>query len=772
MNEILKRLRMPAFSWKRNDVISFLFWFISVLIWEIAGHFICYNSFPPSSLYIIPFSALFALILTFLTRLCSEKWNRRWTAIITFLLFFFYCTQIVYHRVFGTFYSVKMIKVGGTAMKKFWKETFYAILYSWWQILLLTVPIVLGVIRKRRFPASYSKRQRDFSIILFGIVILAWLACVTSLRIGGTKRHTAYGAYHSDTIVTSESVNKLGLITAMRLEITQLLFPSDTDVSDYQLIVTRLPKVAGAQESEYPIQQKSKKNQVNIDFEELDTFSYDERVQALNKYFSYVKPTSQNEYTGYFKGKNLIEFCAESYSPVCVSEELTPTLYMLSHNGFVFTNYYTSFENTTTNCEYAFCMGLMPDLTRNKWDASFIPSANNALPYCVGNAFRNLTSLNYHTYFFHNNVGTFYERNVTHPNMGFDCYFEKENYDDPEEVGMTFTTDGEPTSDLEMIQQSLPIILKTGEPFVAYYMTYSGHYDYDFELNPMCEKNRDIVEEYVKKNNLPYTEKEKAYLSCNLELEYALQYLLEELGKRQMLDDTVIVLTCDHYPYGLSHEEYRELAGEDLSEPFGRMKNNFILWSGAMEEPVVCDNYCCNIDILPTVLNLFGINYDSRLLAGVDVLSDGPHIAFLTDESFISDVMMFNSTENTYTYFVDEELVPSNYYDSAIQLIQDKMNMSSLILYTNYYQLVFNPTNYESPKEGVQKGISLGYWIFAGLLIIFVITRIIKHQLKKKRLLEMQGEDASNEDAVDHTDSETDQAIKQDKQPEEETIQS
>lgn len=733
MNTILRKLNIPSISWKRMDFFNLVYWFLSVLIWEVSGHLICYKGFSTASIYVFPFCLLFALILTFLTRLCSEKWNRRWTLILTIFLFIFYATQIVYHRVFGSFYSVKMVKVGGTAMKKFWKETFAAILYSWWQILLLAIPFVLYSVRKRLFPKSFTKRVHDFNTIFLGIVILSWIVCVTSLRLSGTKRHSAFGAYHSTTIETGESVNKLGLATTMRLEITRLLFPVDRDEEEYQLIVTRLPKLENEWIEPYQDSSASStKNVTNVRFESLDTYSYDERIQSLNRYLSFVEPTSKNEYTGIFKGRNLIEICAESFSPVVISKDLTPALYQLSHEGFLFTNFYTSFQNTTTNCEYALCMGLMPDLTRNKMDASFIPSANNYLPYCVGNAFK---AQGYHTFAFHNNVGSFYQRNITHPNMGFECYFEKENYDDLSEVGMTFTNEPseEPNSDLEMMQQSLPIIMEQGEPFVAYYMTYSGHYDYDFDLNPMCRKNRDVIEAYCKDHNLDYTDKEKAYLSCNLELEYALQYLLKQLEYNGMMDRTVIVLTTDHYPYGLNTTEYAELAGEPLEKPFGFKKNSFICWTGDMKEPVECDSYCCNIDILPTILNLFGINYDSRLLAGVDAFSDGPHIAFLVDESFLTNVMMYDSTEDKIEYFVDENKVPDSYFDTVVQLIQNKMNMSSLILYTNYYDLVFHSKEYVSPAETEAKSIPLGYWVIAVAIVIFVVVQVLRHLRRKQK---------------------------------------
>ena len=729
MNDYVSEIKIPRFTWKQNDLINLAYWVISILIWELTCHFVCYRGFSVSSLYIIPFSVLAALFFTLLTRLFNEKTNRTLTLVLTCLLLVIFSAQIVYHRVFGSFYSVKMIQLGGKAMARFWKETVMAIVYSLWKIAILAIPIPLWVYRMRHYPNSFSRRKKNLTLLLIGILVLFWAACVLSLRIGGTKRHSAYGAYHSSTIVTKETVSHLGMLTTIRLETGQLLFPDKDNSSDYALVVTRLPKVETEDTAAHD--QQYGRNVTSIDFEDLDTYSYDQRVQALNNYLSYDKGTSKNRYTGYFEGYNLIEFCAESYSPVFVTEDLTPALYQLTHQGFIMSNYYTSFANTTTNCEYSLSTGLFPDMTRNKWDGSFIQSANNYLPYCLGNAFR---AQGYSAFCFHNNAGNFYSREVTHPNMGYECYFEVE---DPTtgEVGMTFSNDDDPTSDLEMIQQSLPIILEKGEPFVAYYMTYSGHYPYDFTMNPMSEKNRETVEAYLEEKGLEDSDAVKAYIACNLELEYALEYLMSELDSLGMLDHTAIVLTGDHYPYGLTHDQYYELAGETLEEPFGSMKNSFICWAGSMADsaPIVCDSYCSNIDILPTLLNLFGVNYDSRLLAGVDVFSDGPHMAILTDESFLTDVMMFDSTSNNITYFVDESLVPTNYYDSAVQIIQNKMNLSNLILYTNYYDLVFHPKTYDSPSVEANDKVSPGFIVLLVLLFIVVAVWIILQMRKAHR---------------------------------------
>ena len=661
MKEKLKSF-IDSISWK--DFIPFYFWTVSILIWELALHFMCYRSFSSSSLSMFPFILRYALVMTLIFRLFPEKWNFWLSLAASIVLLVFYSSQIVYNRVFADFYSVSMVKLGGTAIKNFWKQTVAATFESWWKILIFAVPVGLCILQRKFYPESFRRRSWVKSAVVLLLLISVWSQSVLSLSLGGRGRYSAYGMYYRSSAQTKASVNRLGMMTTMRLELFQMLFPRDNEEEE---VLVPIP--------DQQVDVKSP-NIMKFDFNLMKTYTGDSRIIQLNNYFSSIKGSNKNKYTGMFEGYNLIEICAESYSPVLISEELTPTLYKLTHEGIVFTNYYTSFPNTTTNCEYALCMGLFPDMTRNKYDASFKVCINNYLPFCVGNEFRNA---GYNTMSFHNYIGSYFGREFSHPNMGFTCYFAQD--------GMEFTDDW-PASDLEMVQQSLDYIYEAGEPFVGYYMTFSGHYRYDFHTNPMCIKNQERVAD------LPYSDTVKAYIACNLELEDALTELMRSLDEHGMLDHTVIVMTGDHYPYGLLDYQYNELAGEELPEPFGRMKNSLIIWAAGMEDPIVCDNYCCNVDILPTVLNLFGMEYDSRMLAGTDILSDAQHIAILTDESFMTDKMMFNSTTNEITYFVPEEEIPINYFENMVQLIQNKMNISNMILYTNYYDFAFHPDKY------------------------------------------------------------------------------
>lgn len=232
------------------------------------------------------------------------------------------------------------------------------------------------------------------------------------------------------------------------------------------------------------------------------------------------------------------------------------------------------------------------------------------------------------------------------------------------------------------MEASIDDYINSGEPFHAYYMTFSGHYQYNWD-NAMSAKNRDAVKD------LPYSEPVKAYIACNLELEYALEYLMQRLEEAGVADKTCIVLTNDHYPYGLTEDEYNELAGQTLDTTFEKYRNSFICYVPGLSENIVVDEYCSTADILPTLLNLFGVDYDSRLLAGTDVLSSGLHVAVLSDKSFLTKTFRYDAGTET-VIPADESITVSDGLVKTYRLYVDsRFQLSGNILNSDYYAHVF-----------------------------------------------------------------------------------
>ena len=620
------------------------------------------------------FSIPFALFVIFITNLFGKRVNMiiSW-AFLTFL-FLFYSTQVVYSFVFQSLLSITAVGMGGDAITTFYSEIFHVLKVRWYMFAIFLIPLILfGLLTKKKVLSvrSTSRRFKLSSVIAY---VLVHFITVGSLFVGGVGPASAFGVYFSDDADTDISARNLGLVTTARLELKNMIFGKestgvDLDYVDLNQFVSSVPE----SEPDAPFIDTSPNVIKGIDFASLNDKTSDEDIIKLNNYFAAQSGTNKNEYTGYFKDKNLIVLCAESFSPYFIDREMTPTLYKMVTGGFVFKNYFNSWPNTTTNGEYSLCMGMFPDMSRHKSDGSFKLSAKNYLPYCFGNQFKNI---GVNTYAYHNYKSSYYARKESHPNMGYDVFKTMGN-------GMKFTT-AWPASDLEMMEQSVDDYINE-ERFHAYYMTFSGHYRYAFDSNPMCARNRSKVK------NLKYSNAVKAYISCNLELEYALSYLFERLEEAGKLDDTVIVLASDHYPYGLTSKEYNELAGEEVDTTFGKFRSSFICYNSAMD-PVEVETPCCNIDILPTMLNLFGLEYDSRLITGTDVFSNGNHVAILSNKSFITDKVMYDAEKGKTTYLVNENEVPEGYIEALSQVVTNKMSIATTVLNKDYYRFVYENT--------------------------------------------------------------------------------
>ena len=573
--------------------------------------------------------------------------------------------QLVYHCIFGDFMPVSQIGMGGNVVVNFNSQLLYGIRQNLLKILLLLLPLVVVILclALRRVQALRFRLRWKQAVASFA-VLLALLLTVTGLMYAG--RNKTFSVYHTFTNVntsTDSSYKKIGMLATTAQELRYMLFggSGSITITPSSLNISDVPRTYSS--NSYNVIE-------SIDFTALADSTDSDILKATDEYLSNATPTRKNNYTGLLKDYNLITICAESFCPWFISEELTPALYQLSHTGIIFENYYGTFQSVTTNGEYTMCMGLYPDMSRTKTDSSFNVAGTNYLPFCLGNA---LKGMGYQTWAYHDYIGDFYNRNITHANMGYTFKAA--------DSGLDMKIDW-PSSDLEMMEASVDDYINSGEPFHAYYMTFSGHYQYNWD-NAMSAKNRDAVKD------LPYSEPVKAYIACNLELEYALEYLTRRLEQAGVADKTCIVLTNDHYPYGLTETEYNELAGQTLDTTFEKYRNSFICYVPGLSENIVADEYCSTADILPTLLNLFGADYDSRLLAGTDALSSGIHVAVLSDKSFLTKTFRYDAGTET-VIPADENITISDELAEAYRLYVDsRFQLSSNILNSDYYAHAF-----------------------------------------------------------------------------------
>ena len=647
--------------WKSWGSSLLLFCCTSVYV-ELCLHLCVYRSLDKRIVYPILFALLGGVVFSLLTSYLPRILRQIVGTVLVAAQVLFAEVQLVYHGIFGNFMPISQVSMGENVIVNFSSQILYGIGKNLAAILLLLVPLaamILGLALRKVLRVQLGRKQ---ALATLGVLLTLLLVTAGIMYAGRNKPFSVYKIFTNVNTSTDSSFKNVGMLATTTQELRYMLFDNGGSF-------TITPSSLGT-----ATRQLYSSNSYNviesIDFPKLAESTDDAMCKTTDEYLAQVVPTRKNSYTGLLQDYNLITICAESFCPWFISEELTPTLYKLSHTGIIFDNYYGTFQSVTTNGEYTLCMGLYPDMSRTKTDSSFNVAGTNYLPFCLGNA---LKDKGYQTWGYHDYIGDFYNRNITHANMGYTFKAA--------DSGLDMKIDW-PSSDLEMMEASVDDYLSSKEPFHAYYMTFSGHYQYNWD-NAMSDKNRDAV------RDLPYSEPVKAYIACNLELENALTYLMERLEQAGVANKTCIVLTNDHYPYGLTEEEYNELAGQTLDTTFEKYRNSFICYVPGLSENIVVDEYCSTADILPTLLNLFGVDYDSRLLAGADVLSNGIHMAILSDKSFLTKAFRYDAGTET-VIPADESITVSDEQLEAYRLyVDNKFQMSNNIVNSDYYAHVF-----------------------------------------------------------------------------------
>ena len=411
-------------------------------------------------------------------------------------------------------------------------------------------------------------------------------------------------------------------------------------------------------------------NILNIDFDSLlNDYAGNNKVTTLTNYIK-DKYTYQNEYTGKFKGKNLILFMGESFNEIAVRKDITPTLYKLANNGFVFSNYYTPTIYSTIGGEFQELTGLYANFSSLK----AFRNGTNSFPYGIGNLFKNE---GYNVYAYHNNSYAFQDRNVYLKTLGFDnflaCYNGLEK-----RINCRIW----PQSDVEMIDSTTNDYINSDKPFMVFYATVSGHAGYSFSENAMARKHKEEIEKF----NLGYSEGPLSYLAANMELDDALESLINKLKDAGKLDDTVIALVGDHYPYELSIDEINEISSYKKDAKIEVNHSKFILYNSAMEN-VNISKVGSTIDVLPTIYNLFNLKYDSRLIIGTDLLSTSDGLAMFDNRSWVTDKGTYFTATGE---FIKKGDVSDDYVNKQMQIVNNKINLSSYFMDTNYYNIVSN----------------------------------------------------------------------------------
>ncbi len=618
------------------------------------------------------FGVLFASILYSITTSFGYNTNVWLGGILILLLCMIFASQLVYYKLFRTFYITYSAGKAGDVME-FAGIAISTIRNNLISVLIVFLPLpVYMVLQSTNLLDFSSYNSTKVYLLILGVLFhIIGLQIVNKSRRDVNSPYNLYYNIHQPEF----AIENLGLLTYMRLDLKRQLLgwtprniPEQNDIMEYLKLTSSRND---PNRNEHIEILDTHYNIMDIDFSLATQVEHEEKTLALHNYFSLIKPSMKNQYTGIFKDYNLIFITAESFSHLAVREDITPTLYKMVHEGFNFKNFYTPIWGvSTTDGEYVATTGLLPKT--GVW--SYAESKDNLMPFSMGNQ---LKTLGYDTKAYHNHTFDYFERQLTHANMGYEY----------KGVGNGLQIDDSwPQSDLQMMKKTIPEYI-SNERFHTYYMTVSGHFRYKFGENDMADKNKTLVD------HLPYSDSVKAYLATQIELDRAMEYLLQELEKKGIANRTLIALSSDHYPYGLTLEQMSELSGKKVETNFEMYRNEFLLYAKGMKPQTVAKP-ASSLDILPTISNLMGLEYDSRLLMGRDVFSDTSPLVIFSNRSFITDRGSFNS--ETGEFIPSGDFVNSSegeihaYRESVSDYIDSKFLYSAWMLDTDYYRKVLN----------------------------------------------------------------------------------
>ncbi len=387
-----------------------------------------------------------------------------------------------------------------------------------------------------------------------------------------------------------------------------------------------------------------------------------ETIEEIDEFFLEKAVHEDNEMTGIFEGKNVIFVMMESLDDWLITEEDTPTLWMMEQNGINFTRMYTPEYATgyTFNTEFAFNTGVYPYTSSN----AAYGLAHNDFSRSLASLF---TEAGYSANSYHRSDASYYNRGSMHVAFGYSAYHCFDDYPD---------ADVDRDNDTYFARcDDLYHDITGDDKFMAFLITISPHAPY---TSGKLTKEAAIEHEEYSGDELDELTALKAKVRLTDDM---FAELIERLREDGILDDTVIVAFSDHYCYGYSDFDYLNAMQEELTGDTVLERTAFMIYSTSLSEGMEVDKYMQTTDMLPTMANLFGLEVPRNVM-GNDVFDPNyegyvffANMTWLTKDAYIKD------GEVVWNYgMTDDEIAEMSDYVRRYHVINDE------ILDSNYYR--------------------------------------------------------------------------------------
>lgn len=654
----------------KHTIIFFIYIFIIELIirFNLSSNFFCY-----ATLRIAISSLIIALIVSLILNIGGSLFKKITASIIGVFLIIYAWVETNLYFYLGLFMGLGNAEQG-TKVIDYIKEYIIASKLGTYLIIIpfilllgyywyLEPKLTLKKLEKTTIfyykPKSYQRNTLVYISIMIFIILLSitYFGTLKAKFMQNKMQTTNNISLFIYPENSNLAVSQLGIFTYGLSDLISCIFNfSDLDLYEYELTSTEPQTQVGDYSR-------------NIDdtlWENIIEKENNNTHNKLSNYFINREITPKNDYTGIFEGKNLIFILMESVGEIAINETFFPNIYKLYNEGFAFTNNYSPRNSCATgNNELASMTSLYT-----------INNTCTANTYMYNNYFQSIfnqfNNIGYHTSSYHNYPEFYYSRKIIHHKLGSSAFYNATD------LGIKWSALYEEwPSDVELIEKSLPYYIDEDQ-FMVYMTTVTSHQPYGVP-SEYGNKYLSELEEYDYR--LPL----KRYISKVMELDKAIGELIKLLKKSGKLDDTVIVLTGDHYPYGLSSKYINQILEYDVEVNNEVDRTPLIIYNHS-QEPEKIDKYTSVIDILPTILNLFNVDYDPRFYFGNDIFSDYQDRVVFADGSWQDSSGFYNAPkakfisafdDETDTYS-DEKLIEINYE------ISTKKKMSSLAI-KNYY---------------------------------------------------------------------------------------
>ncbi|MDR1795208.1 MAG: sulfatase-like hydrolase/transferase [Erysipelotrichaceae bacterium] len=595
--------------------------------------------------------AAFALSLAFLLDRFSLKVSRRLAFIVIVLFGVYAAVQAGYKEYMGYYLSLRLASYGAEHVQG----------YIWDFLTYLKPHYFITVL-----PAGFAFFLPHYPLVKFKLrVNKIALLCVTvilldALFFGALKLKKTDQLVQADQVYqkleySGEGVHELGLLVYFFRDMHFLLNPKTGE--DELLDIIDRPEI--------PVYQKPPARLFDDgEWKALAESETNENIAAIDQYLLSRPIDQPNDMTGILSGKNVIYIMVEAFDYSGIDSELTPTLYKMFTQGMWFDRFYSpQFSCATGESESIGINSLIPD------NSTCIPHTyqNNLYSTSIFNLFK---EEGYTVTSYHNWDDEFYPRNILHVNYGSEAYYDLEDLSIPLIQGWQ--------SDYELMVDAYEIFSKE-EPYLSFIITSSMHmpYDKDSTLG-----NRYLDEVQALYPNAPI--EIQRYKSKVMELDKGMEYLLETLEAEGKLENTVIIMYGDHHPLKMSYDylyDYTPYMNR-REIPFGIDITPMVIYAPGQQAAVYSEP-ASTLDLVPTIANLFDLNYDPRLYMGSDYFSTQERLVIFDNGSWLCSFGYYSSSQGV---FVSDQEYDQNAVVELNQHSRDLAAVSRLILMSDYFR--------------------------------------------------------------------------------------